>query len=199
LYAAAKALLSCLCASPEWYLSPCFLLICIYAFRHWSIPSAMWSSILTRITIFSELCRDRFYLWKSGWRLLWHVSHLFHLQTKDPWPINSNSWYTSKYKMERTIMQSDTSDATLSQLILVSKVIKWMDKLHTHIAFGQLENKVRLLILLNCHKQLYSNYIAVSSSQDFLASSQAMQNINKQRTWMGQLFIQNLVHVLNND
>lgn len=96
-------------------------------------------------------------------------------------------------------MQSDTSDATLSQLILVSKVIKRMEKLHTHIAFGQLENKVRLLILLNCHKQLYSNYIAVSSSQDFLASSQAMQNINKQRTWMGQLFIQNLVHVLNND
>lgn len=76
LYAAAKALLSCLYASPEWYLSPCFLLLCIYAFRHWSIPSAMWSSILTRITIFSELGRDRFYLWKSGWRLLACLSSL---------------------------------------------------------------------------------------------------------------------------
>jgi hypothetical protein len=57
-----------------------------------------------------------------------------------------------------------------------AKGIERIEKLNTYLVLEQLENKVRLLILLNCHKIFYS-----------------IQHI-KQRMWMGPLLIQNLVH-----
>jgi hypothetical protein len=75
-------------------------------------------------------------------------------------------WYKYKIDISSHIM-IDSEGA---------KGIERIEKLNTYLVLEQLENKVRLLILLNCHKIFYS-----------------IQHI-KQRMWMGPLLIQNLVH-----
>jgi hypothetical protein len=74
-------------------ISPCFLLLCNYAFRNlviWLIPSAsaMWSSIPTPFTTYANWAGAD--LGKGGWCVSLPISKR---RTHDPWLINS--WYTS--------------------------------------------------------------------------------------------------------
>jgi hypothetical protein len=85
---------------------------------------------------------------------------------------------TSKYKMERTI--SSTIRYIPCDIVSVDIGSTTRDLATVTDANHYCYYRLLILILLNCHKQIYSKYIALSTSQ-------ATQHINKQRMWMGHV------------